>query len=186
MPSSHASEEGEPRSRQAAPATPDEAAPEPESDGRQGAELAELRERCAQLDDRWRRALADLDNYRKRAARDVERRVAESRDRLLLDWLEPLDSVERALRAEPENPLFEGLRAVLEQMEAILERHGVRRIGAVGEPFDPQQHEAVGTVITDVLPDRTVADVTRSGFTVDDRVLRPAQVVVARQGKREA
>jgi molecular chaperone GrpE len=112
--------------------------------------------------------------------------VAESRDRLLLDWLEPLDSVERALRAEPENPLFEGLRAVLEQMEALFERHGVRRIGAVGEPFDPQQHEAVGTVITDVLPDRTVADVTRSGFTVDDRVLRPAQVVVARQSEREA
>jgi molecular chaperone GrpE len=186
MPNSPASEEGEPRSRQAVPAAPDEAPPEPESDGRQGGELAELRERCAQLDDRWRRALADLDNYRKRAARDVERRVAESRDRLLLDWLEPLDSVERALRAEPENPLFEGLRAVLEQMEATLERHGVRRIGAVGEPFDPRQHEAVGTVTTDALPDRTVADVTRSGFTVDDRVLRPAQVVVARQSEREA
>ena len=186
MPSSPASEEGEPQSAQEAPEAPPEAAPGDDSDGRESAELAELRERCAQLDDRWRRALADLDNYRKRASRDVERRVSESRDRLLLDWLEPLDSIERALRTEPENPLFEGLRAVLEQMEAILERHGVRRIGAVGEPFDPERHEAVGTVTVDEVPDQTIADVTRSGFALDDRVLRPAHVVVARQAERGA
>ena len=71
-------------------------------------------------------------------------------------------------------------------MEAILDRHGVTRIGAPGEPFDPERHEAVGVVTTSELPDRTVADVARSGFVVDGRVLRPAQVVVARQGEREA
>jgi molecular chaperone GrpE len=186
MPSSPASEEGEPRSSQPAAQAPAEAARESDSNGLESEELTQLRERYAQLDDRFRRALADLDNYRKRAARDVERRVAENRDALMLDWLEALESVDRALRAEPENPLAEGLRAVLNQMEAILDRHGVTRIGAPGEPFDPERHEAVGVVTTSELPDRTVADVARSGFAVDGRVLRPAQVVVARRGEREA
>src|SRR2546423_7580752 len=86
----------------------------------------------AQVEDRYKRALADLDNYRKRSAREVERRVAEGTEALLLDWLDAVDSVERALRIEPEGPLVQGLRAVLEQMDSILARQGVDRIGAVG------------------------------------------------------
>jgi molecular chaperone GrpE len=148
---------------------------------REATELEELQERCEQLDDRYRRALADLDNFRKRVARDVERRVAESRDALTVDWLDAVDSVERALKAEPENPLFDGLRAVLEQMEAILERQGVSRIGERGERFDPERHEAVGVVRTNELPDNAVADVARSGYMRGDHVLRPAQVLVARR-----
>jgi molecular chaperone GrpE len=175
MPSSPGNEQG----------TTAEQGHEPEPDGRDAPELRELRERYEQLDDRYRRALADLDNYRKRAARDVETRVAESRDRLLLAWLEAVDSVERALRAEPENPLAGGLRAVLEQMEAILDRYGVTRFGAPGEQFDPERHEAIGVVNTDQLPDRTVADVARSGYARGDQVLRPAQVVVAQREQQE-
>jgi molecular chaperone GrpE len=134
----------------------------------------------ARMEDRYKRALADLDNYRKRSAREVDRRVAESRDALLLDWFQAIDSVERALQMQPENPLFEGLRAVLEQMEAILDRQGVQRIGATGERFDPERHEAIGVKDTDEVPDRTVVEVARSGYAVGDRVLRPAQVVVSR------
>jgi molecular chaperone GrpE len=73
----------------------------------------------------------------------------------------------------------EGLRAVLEQMEAILARQGVERIGAAGERFDPERHEAVGVQPTTELPDRTVVEVARSGFARGDRVLRPAQVIVS-------
>ena len=148
-------------------------------------ELAELRGRYEQLDDRYRRALADLDNYRKRSARDVERRVAEGREALVRDWLEALDSVERALRMAPDTPGAEGLRAVLDQMEAILARQGVTRIGAAGEPFDPERHEAVGVVESDEVPDRAIVEVARSGFALGDRVLRPAQVIVARNQRRE-
>jgi molecular chaperone GrpE len=183
MPSSPASEEGGRRSAPGAQEAPPEAPREADSNGHATQEVAELEERCAQLDDRLRRALADLDNYRKRAAREVESRVEQSRDRLMLEWLEAVDSVDRALRGEPENPLFDGLRAVLDQMEAILDRHGVRRIGEPGEPFDPERHEAIGVVNTDQLPDRSVADVARSGYAVDGRVLRPAQVIVARQNE---
>jgi molecular chaperone GrpE len=137
----------------------------------------------ARLEDRYKRALADLDNYRKRSAREVERRVSESREALSRDWLEAVDSVERALRMERDtaNPLYQGLRAVLDQMEAILARHGVQRVGAAGEPFDPERHDAVDVRVTDEAPDRTVLEVVRSGFAMGDRVLRPAQVVVSRR-----
>ncbi len=155
--------------------------PEAQPAEAQDARHAELEERNAQLEDRYKRALADLDNYRKRVARDTERRVAEGRDAVLLDWLEAVDSVDRALgQMEPVHPAAPGLRAVMEQLEAILDRQGVSRLGAVGEPFDPERHEAIGVRETTETPDRTVAEVARSGFARGDHVLRPAQVIVAR------
>jgi molecular chaperone GrpE len=124
--------------------------------------------------------VADLDNFRKRSARDLDRRVTERGDAILQDWLEVVDGVERALRQQPEGPLHDGLRAVLDQMESLLERQGVHRIGDAGEPFDPSRHEAIQVVESSDAPDRSVIDVARSGYVRGDRVLRPAQVVVAR------
>ena len=136
----------------------------------------ELEARNEQLEDRYKRALADLDNYRKRVARDVERRVDEGTDALVRDWLELVDSVDRATRGDGD--AFAPLR---EQIAAILEREGVARLGAEGEPFDPERHEAVGVRETDEVPDRTIVDVARSGFARRGRVLRPAQVIVSRR-----
>ncbi len=143
----------------------------------------ELENELAAMEDRYKRAVADLDNLRKRSAREVDRRVAQEREALLGEWLQALDSVERALRqpVAADNPLFAGLHAVLEQMETILERQGAQRIGSAGERFDPERHQAVGVRDSDQLPDRTVVEVARSGFALGDRVLRPAEVVVARR-----
>ena len=143
----------------------------------------DVADELARAEERYKRALADLENYRKRSAREVERRVAESNEALLRDWLETVDSVERAmLMAEADSSLSVGLQAVLKQMEAILERHGVTRLAAAGEPFDPERHEAVAVVPAPGVPERTVVEVARSGFALGDRVLRPAQVVVAQGG----
>ncbi len=184
MPSSPVSdgEAGAPGRADAPAATPDR---EPGAGGGEpparDEQLEELRAQNARLEDRWKRALADLDNYRKRAQREVEWRVGEAREALLADWLAAIDSVERALQmASPDEPLYAGVRALLEQLEASLARHGVTRLGAAGEPFDPERHEVVAVRDTDELPDRTVVEVARSGFALGDRVLRPAQVVVAR------
>jgi molecular chaperone GrpE len=145
--------------------------PVSEEEGQEGA--------AARADDeRYLRALADLENYRKRAAQEVERRVTESADRLLLDWIEAVDSVDRALAMEPSD----GLGSVLGQMEAILARQGVERLGAAGDRFDPELHEAISVQERDDVPDRTVLDVARSGYRRGERVLRPAQVVVSRDG----
>jgi molecular chaperone GrpE len=151
-----------------------------ETDGAQQVAEPEAPDPAAELaamEDRYKRALADLDNYRKRSVRETDRRIAESRDALIREWLEAVDSVERALRMDPENPMAQGLQAVLEQMESILARNGVTRIGEPGEQFDPERHDAIAV---QPGPDRTVLDVARSGFAAGDRVLRPAQVVVAR------
>ena len=148
---------------------------------------AELEAQIAELDDHYKRALADLDNYRKRVARDTERRVEEAREALMLDWLEAVDSVDRALKQmSPEHPAYPGLRAVLDQLEAILARQGIRRVGAPGESFDPERHDAIGVRDTTEAPDRAVAEVARSGFALGDRVLRPSQVVVARAPSGDA
>lgn len=152
----------------------------------QDAERDEVSEQLAQAEDRHRRALADLDNLRKRTAREIERRVEESRESLLLEWLEVLDSVERALLMTPEGPVQDGLRSVLAQMEAILARNGVERSGRPGDPFDPERHEAVAVRESEDVSDRTVLEVVRSGFTIGDRVLRPAQVIVSRRPESEA
>lgn len=158
----------------------------PESESGAGNEPAvaeaqrDLETELAQTEDRFKRALADLDNYRKRAGREVERRVGEAREQILRDWLEPVDSVDRAVRMDPDNPQNEGLRGLQDQMEAVLARHGVRRIGAPGEAFDPARHEAIGVRETGDEPDRTIAEIARSGFELGDGVLRPAQVIVNR------
>src|SRR4051794_10204906 len=100
MPSSRASDQ--PQQRDHAPEQP-----EPPSERDLNAELA-------QMEDRFKRAAADLDNYRKRAAREVERLSGERIDRALLDWLEVVDALDRATAQTPEGPLREGLQAVLE------------------------------------------------------------------------
>jgi molecular chaperone GrpE len=144
-------------------------------------------EELARLEDRLKRAVADLDNYRKRTAREVERRVEESQERLLSEWLEVVDSVDRALRMqEPDSPAHAGLRAVLDQMEAILARSGARRIGEPGERFDPERHDAVAVRPGSDVEQPTVVEVARSGWEIGDRVLRPAQVVVASRAEPPA
>jgi molecular chaperone GrpE len=176
MPNSRASEEGQTEATGQAQDTAAE-----ERDGQVATEPErDLEAELAQMEDRWKRALADLDNYRKRAARDTDRRVQESREALLREWLEVVDSLERALFMQPEDPVMQGLRAVLEQMEAVLARQGVTRMGAAGEQFDPERHEAVGVRPTNEVPDRTIVEVARSGYDLGDQVLRPAEVVVAR------
>ena len=132
------------------------------------------------LEDRYKRALADLDNYRKRSAREVERRVAEVREALLRDWLEAVDSVERALRMQPDGPCADGLRAVLEQMDGVLARQGVRadrRGRRAVRPRAPRGRR--GREPSTTSPTARSSRCARSGFALGDRVLRPAQVVVA-------
>jgi molecular chaperone GrpE len=174
MPSSPASEHG----RQ--PIDESHIGPEASTEGLLG-ELDAARRELALAQDRELRARADLENYRKRSQRELDRLKLEQHDELLREWLEVVDSVERALALGQGRPeAAEGLRAILEQMDAILRRQGVRRIGQVGEAFDPEVHDAVAVVSPDGLEPATIADVPRFGYAAGDRILRPAQVVVAR------
>lgn len=135
----------------------------------------------ARLEDQLTRALADLDNLRKRYARELARERGDERARTAGEWLPIVDNLERALQhAEGvEGPLIEGLRAVLDQALAVLARLGFPRFDDVGRPFDPVRDEAVSTVEADA-PDRTVVAAVRPGYGTDESILRPAGVVVSR------
>lgn len=138
----------------------------------------------AALEDRLRRALADLDNLRKRQARELERqRVAEA-NRVAAAWLPVLDNLDLALGhagADP-SPIVEGVRAVREQALAVLDSLGFSRYDEVGVPFDPVRHEVVNVVEDSEAEPGTVVQVLRPGYGSAERQLRPGAVTVARRG----
>ena len=139
-------------------------------------------DRIAELDDRWRRAAADLDNVRKRTARelslvrDAERARAASVFLPVVDGL--TDAVDYAKQVN--DPLGAGMESIREQAVAALERLGYPRIDEVGVPFDPRIHEVVSVIDSDELAPQTVTAVARLGFGTPERLLRPASVVVVR------
>lgn len=137
--------------------------------------------RVAELEDAWRRTAAELDNFRKRCARDVMRAREEERAAVASSWLPVLDNLERALEhgSSDADSVVEGVRAVLTQAVGVLADLGYPRRDDEGRAFDPAVHEAVGTVFGEGLVPGTVAQVLRPGYGTDDEILRPAAVVVA-------
>jgi molecular chaperone GrpE len=143
--------------------------------------LEEARARISELDDRWRRTAAELDNFRKRCAKDLVRARQQERTRTAAGWLPVLDSLERALEHASSDPedIIEGVRAVHQQALSVLADLGFPRRDDTGKAFDPALHEAVGTIADQDLVPGTVAHVVRAGYGSDDEILRPASVVVA-------
>jgi molecular chaperone GrpE len=138
----------------------------------------------AELEDRWRRAAADLDNLRKRQQRDIMRERGAERDRVAAAFLPVLDNIDLALRHAEADPssIVEGIRAVREQAMALLAGLGYPRQEESGVPFDPARHEVVGVVTPEEadVPPGAVAAVVRPGYGAPDRQLRPASVTVSR------
>jgi molecular chaperone GrpE len=156
-------------------------APELTSEG----EMDLVRTDLAEARDKMLRAQAELDNYRKRARRELddERRYAEIN--LLRDLLPVLDNILRAIDAAGKNAdaaaLMSGFKMVRQQLETLLEQHQCKPIEAVGQPFDPAQHSAVMQRLKPDQPENTVLDVVQTGFHLHDRVVRPAQVIVSKK-----
>jgi molecular chaperone GrpE len=139
---------------------------------------AEAREaRDAQL-----RALAELDNQRKRAARDLEQERRYAVERLAADLVAVLDSLELGLAAAGSDAgqLVEGMRMTQRQLLQALERHGVSVLDPAGEAFDADRHEAMIAQPSAEHPAGTVLTVVQKGYLLNGRLLRPARVVVSR------
>jgi molecular chaperone GrpE len=166
----------EPEERPPQRASTSSGSAEPQSDA-----LAKANARIAQLEDGWRRAAAELDNFRKRCAKDLVRAREQERVRTAGGWLPVVDNLERALEHASSDPdqIIEGIRAVHQQALSVLDGLGFPRRDDTGKAFDPALHEAVGTVADKELVPGTVAQVLRPGYGRDDEILRPAAVVVA-------
>ncbi|OBF72828.1 nucleotide exchange factor GrpE [Mycobacterium sp. 852002-51613_SCH5001154] len=139
----------------------------------------------AQLEDRWRRAVADLDNARKRHVRELDRERAKERSRVAGAWLPVVDNLERAIShaGDRSDAVLDGVRSVLEQALQVLEQLGYPRDTEAGIPFDPERHEVVGVVDQPDSAAGTVLEVLRPGYGEGSRQLRPAAVVVSRRGE---
>src|SRR5579884_190764 len=131
------------------------------------------------------RIQADFQNYRRRTEQERAEALERGRAEVVLQILPVLDDFERALAALPperhEEEWVQGLRLIERKLRAVLESLGVERIAAEGRPFDPWEHEAVAHEAREGVEPGTVAAVTRQGYRLGNRVLRPAQVVVARE-----
>ena len=131
-------------------------------------------------DDRLLRLAADFDNFKKRAARERTEYVALANERLVKDLLPILDDLERALDAVGEHneaSVEEGVRLVHRSLAQLLERNGVKQISTEGK-FDPHVHEALLSQPSEA-EEGSVIDVVQKGYTIGDRVVRPARVVIA-------
>ena len=159
------------------PAAPDEAvAAEEAPEDRLGALQAERDE----LFDRLQRLAAEFDNFRKRSAREQAEQATRANERLVKELLPVVDDLGRALEAaadHEEAKLEEGVRLVHRSLESLLERQGVAEIETEGR-FDPHVHEALLTQPSE-LPEGEILQVIQKGYSLGDRVLRPARVVVS-------
>lgn len=130
------------------------------------------------------RAVADLENYKKRALKEKDEVLRFGNEKLLKDFLPVFDNFDRALDAAKSAADFESLRKGVEMTRKLFEdtlgKHGVRAFSAKGQPFDPNRHEAMTAAETTEMPANYVHTEVLRGFTLNDRLVRPALVVVSR------
>jgi molecular chaperone GrpE len=132
------------------------------------------------------RSLAELDNARKRLAREREEQIRFASEAVLTAIIPSLDNLNLALRhaapAEARTDFVTGVRMTRDLLTDALKQHGLQAVGEVGEVFDPARHEAVGMAASDDVPDGCVCSLLSSGYTLHGRLLRPAKVLVCKKG----
>ncbi|MBI3812268.1 MAG: nucleotide exchange factor GrpE [Nitrospirae bacterium] len=154
---------------------------------------AELEQKSGEIKaahDKQLRAYAEMDNYKKRMARDQMEQLRYANEKLLKELLPVLDNLERALthvKNSPErSPWAEGVELTFRQCLDVLKKFGVTPIPSIGEPFDPNRHQAVTYLDTHEHPEDHVAEELQKGYLYHERVLRPSMVAVARKPSRQA
>lgn len=145
-----------------------------------------LQDEVRALTTKWMRALADLDNYKKRVQRERGRWISEARAEILLSLLEVVDDFERAVACgddsglPADDPFRGGVELILERLRGVLSEYGVEAIDTCGTGFDPAVHEAVAHVESDEHESDQIVEELRRGYMLGDRLLRCSRVVVAK------
>jgi molecular chaperone GrpE len=142
-------------------------------------------EELAQCKDDYLRALAELDNYRKRVRKEKEQLAGFANERLIVDLLPVLDDFERGLscfretKSKALKEFCQGVESIQRNLKTILEREGLKSFSGLGNEFDPRLHEAVAVEETDEVPPNRVVSELSSGYKLRDKVICPAKVVVS-------
>jgi molecular chaperone GrpE len=146
--------------------------------------LAAAKKEAADNHDRYLRAVADLENFRRRTVREKDDLRLFAASKLLEDLLPALDNLGLGIAAAklPNadlKGLVGGVELVQQQMKAVLAQHGLKEINPLGLAFDPHQHEALSHMPSNDVPAEHVSSVVRTGYTLNGRLLRPASVVIS-------
>ena len=148
------------------------------------AELEAAEQRAAEAEAGWQRARADFANLKRRTEEERAESASMAADRLLIRVLDVADDFDLAVEHVPEDakdsPWVEGISAIDRKLRMLLEAEGISIMEGEGEPFDPHTQQAISYEDTADVPDGTVTKVIQRGYTIGDRVLRPALVAVAR------
>jgi molecular chaperone GrpE len=154
-----------------------------DADARQSVDVEFLKAELEQLRGEMLRDRADLENQRKRIARELESARRFANERLLSELLPLFDSMEAGLAAASESdPLRQGMELTLRQLHRIAEANGLTEVApSAGDAFDPERHQAMSMVDAPGVPPGAVAQLYQKGYVLNERLLRPALVVVARQ-----
>jgi molecular chaperone GrpE len=151
-------------------------------------QFQQLKTQAAKADEYWNQLLrtaADLDNYKKRAAREKQEAIRFANESLLQKLIPVLDNFEMALSAvsvseSTSDSMQQGVSMIQQQLKQVLTEAGLEEIIAAGQPFDPNCHEAVSQQESADVPDGHVLQQLRKGYKLRDRLLRPATVIVAK------
>lgn len=143
-------------------------------------EIERLQAEMARLNEAGLRERAELENLRRRIERDLEQSLRFANERLLRDLLPVFDSVEAGIQAAPDSgPLREGLELTLRELDKLAGQHGLVAIApASGSSYDPEQHQAMGMAAADGVGPNRVVRTVQKGYSLHQRLLRPAMVLV--------
>jgi molecular chaperone GrpE len=149
--------------------------------GDEPSEIERLKEEVRREHDMYLRALADYDNYRRRIERERATAARSGKREIILQLLEVLDGFDRALQHVDDAPssVSEGLQLLHRKLLSLLEAQGVTPLQSLGETFNPELHDAIGTVKSEDVEPGTVAEEMQRGYRWGDDMLRPARVRVA-------
>jgi molecular chaperone GrpE len=143
-------------------------------------QLEEAEAKAAEHLDGWQRAQAEFVNYKNRVQRDREANYNSMKGDVIRKMLPVLDDLERSLAHRPENDSWaDGMELIARKFRSVLEAEGVTRIDAVGQPFDPNFHEAISSEPNEDVESGHVIEVVQNGYMLGERVIRPAMVRVA-------
>lgn len=157
------------------------------------AENEKLQDEIKALKDRLVRTVAEMENVRKRGEREKQDVSRYAITKFAKDVVQVADNFQRAIDSVPKDQLetddtlktfVDGVVLTERELLNVFERYGIRRIDPKGEKFDPNLHQAIAEFPNPELPDGTVAEVAQTGYVIEDRVLRPAMVVVAKGGEK--
>ena len=152
-------------------------------------EIQELKDQAAAEKDRALRLSAEFENYEKRTQREINDFKKFANESIFRQLLSVVDNLERAISAaeetSEESALFDGVKLTHKDMIKLFETFNVKPVKAEKEPFDPNFHQAVTQEENDEFPDNTVTTVLQKGYLLQDRLIRPAMVVVSKKTKKE-